>query len=170
MNIAAFNKLYFVLQSYNLIVGDISIRNVQTASPKLSEDGPAYIYFSQENILFKKNLETHAIYDAHEKIHQFENKIKTLDSHVTKNWIFLLDEMSQIFILDLNTNSKKLFGHDFNEIKDLSVDWLNDLIYVVTQLNNHYFINQCDFYGKCSILQIDLKGTYHNSLHNIEKF
>ena len=82
---------------------------------------------------------------------------------MTKNLIFILDEMNQIFILDLNTNSKKLFQHDFNEIEDLSVDWLNDLVYLVTKLNNHYFINQCNFDGKCNILQIDLTGMFQNS-------
>ena len=156
-----YNVYLFTISKSN-IQGEMATRQVLTANPKTSvDDGPGYLYFSEGKILFKKKIvESVDIYDPSEKVREFETNIKALERHVSKNWIIVLDEIDNIHILDSvgNTTAKILNLNLNGIIKELSVDWLNDLIYVVVSANGIYSIRKCNFNGKCDYLQIDIQG------------
>ena len=91
-----------------------------------------------------------------------------MECHVSKNWIIVLDETDNIHILDsVGNTTVKILNLNLNGIiKELSVDWLNDLIYVVLSANGIYSIHKCNFNGKCDYLQIDIQGiTIHLHFH-----
>ena len=146
----------------------MATRQVLTANPKTNEnDGkPGYLFYSEGKILFKKKIvESVDIYDNSEKFREFETNIKALERHVAKNWILVLDQIDNIHILDSvdgNNFPAKILNLNLNGggiIKELSVDWLNDLVYVVVvSANGIYSIHKCNFNGKCDYLQIDIQG------------
>ena len=145
----------------------MATRQVLTANPKTNEnDGkPGYLFYSEGKILFKKKIvESVDIYDNSEKFREFETNIKALERHVSKNWILVLDQIDNIHILDSVDGNfpAKILNLNLNGgsiIKELSVDWLNDLVYVVVvSANGIYSIHKCNFNGKCDYLQIDIQG------------
>ena len=166
-------NIYLFTISKSNIQGEIASRQVLTANPKKTnenDDGPGYLFYSDGKILFKKKIvESFDIYDSSEKIREFETNIKALERHVSKNWIFVLDQMDNIHILDSldgNTAATNLNLNLNGDIKELSIDWLNDLVYVVvSSANGINSIHKCNFNGKCDYLQIDIQGTMIIHLH-----
>ena len=49
------------------------------------------IFFSDATLL-RKNLDQNFLYDQHEKLHQFDQSIISLDCHVGKNLLFALGQ------------------------------------------------------------------------------
>ena len=170
-------NIYLFTISKSNIQGEIASRQVLTANPKKTnenDDGPGYLFYSDGKILFKKKIvESFDIYDSSEKIREFETNIKALERHVSKNWIFVLDQMDNIHILDFSVDGKNTTPATIlnlnldGDIKELSIDWLNDLVYVVvSSANGIYSIHKCNFNGKCDYLQIDIQGiTIHLHFH-----
>ena len=153
-------KVSVYATSISGLKGDVASRTVQTASPKDSKDGPAILFFSQGNVLFKKSLEDHALYDAHEKVHEFKADIQSIDSLVSKNLVFILDKNNQVHLWDERKQMVQTIEFELQGARGLSVDWLNNFVYFHTQVNGHQALYKCDYISKqCLKLQVQIHGT-----------
>jgi hypothetical protein len=125
----------------------VARKSVKTSiPPNPMLDGKPFLYFSQDKKLFKKNLGPDFIYDPQELVHKFDQSIISLDNHMSKEVIFVLDEMGQIFKLDSNLAGSRGFHKTDVKIPGLtglSVDWLHDLIYLTSKQGSITKIFKC---------------------------
>ena len=125
--------------------GEIAEKIVETALPKKLKNEIPYLYFTQGQTLFRKNLDPDFFYAPPQKMHQFQEVLLDMDCHVAKKQIFAISSNENLLKFSLEEGFSQVKKSPIGtNLSHISVDWLNDLIYLVSSKGAASFIHQCD--------------------------
>ena len=96
-----------------------------------------WILFSESNVLYRKDLRPNRLFDLHVRIKEFPNKINSIAILIEEKRAFIIDEKGVLFGIDdifKDETHVKLqqFELDDTILADISVDWLNKDIYMIS--------------------------------------